>query len=418
LHKHRDLFKEKNFLFYCIALVFSQFGDRLVQIVLIGFVHKISPGSTLQLAKLLTFTIIPAFFISPIAGVYVDRWNKKSVMFMADMLRGILVLFVAFFLINSTSVAPLYAALFLIFASACFFLPAKFSVIPDLVASDKLLLANSVVFITGIVAGVAGFTLGGLMVEWLDLKWSVFINSLVYFLSATSILFVFYKRKESYQKESIATLSRQLTSILRKSFLHELKEGFKYLLSGKSVRFVIYVFFTLMSAMGAVYVVLVVFIQETLGSVTKDVGLFGLVLCIGLLLGSVIYGRIGQKFSRNKPIFASLLTSGIFMALFAIVLKTTGSFFAGAAVMFLIGITISPIIISANTIIHESIDERMRGRIFSSIGIIMNLSLLLFMFTASTLAEFIDRMWILIATGILFAGCGVLGFILKRETTS
>ena len=73
-----------------------------MQIVLIGFVYKISPGSTLQLAKLLAFTIIPAFFISPIAGVYVDRWNKKFVMVISDAIRGAFALFIAIFLIKST----------------------------------------------------------------------------------------------------------------------------------------------------------------------------------------------------------------------------------------------------------------------------------------------------------------------------
>ena len=185
--------------------------------------------------------------------------------------------------------------------------------------------------------------------------------------------------------------------------------GFKYLLFGRNVRFVIYIYFILMAAMGAIYVVLVVFIQETLHSMTKDVGLFGLFLCIGLLLGSYFYGRVGQKFPRDKAIFISLITGGIFIGLFAILLKLTASFFIGAVFIFFVGVAISPVMISGTTIIHESIDEKMRGRIFSYIGITMNMGLLLFMFIASTLAEFISRMWILVAAGVLFSVCGLIG---------
>ena len=130
---------------------------------------------------------------------------------------------------------------------------------------------------------------------------------------------------------------------------------------------------------------------------TKDVGLFGLFLCLGLLLGSFVYGRVGQKFSRNKAIFLSLMTGGFFIAAFAVLLKLTASFPVGAALIFLVGAAISPIMISGNTIIHESIDEKM-----------------LFMFIASGLAEYIDRMWILVATGVLFSGCGLVGFGLSR----
>lgn len=83
--------------------------------------------------------------------------------------------------------------------------------------------------------------------------------------------------------------------------------------------------------------------------------------------------------------------------------------------IFFVGVVVSPVMISGTTIIHESIDEKMRGRIFSYIGITMNMGLLLFMFIASTLAEFIDRMWILVATGVLFSVCGLIGLGLNRE---
>ena len=416
MYKYGPLLKEKNFLFYCVAQVFSQFGDRLVQIVLIGFVYKISPGSTIQLAKLLTFTVIPAFFISPIAGVCVDRWNKKSIMIISDLIRGALALFIAISVINSQNVQLLYFALFLIFASACFFLPAKFSVVPDLVTEDKLLAANSIVYISGVVAGVAGFALGGLMAEWMDLKWSAYINAFVYILSAICLFFVVFRTKHTLRRESVAKLGREITNILQKSFFHELKEGFKYLLFGRHVRFVVYIYFILMSAVGAVYVVLVLFVQETLRSMTKDVGLFGLIVCMGLLLGSYLYGKVGHRHSKHNAIFASLLTTGLFIALFAALLKLTGSFFVGAVLIFFVGLAISPVMISANTIIHESIDENMRGRIFSYLGIVMNIGLLVFMFIASGLAEIVGKMWVLIATGILFSGCGTVGFLLNKTS--
>ena len=412
---YKDLLKEKNFLFYCIAQSFSQFGDRLIQIILIGFVYKMFPGSTMQFAKLLTFTIVPAFFVSPIAGVYVDRWNKKAVMLISDLVRGVLVLLIAFFLINSPKTIPLYSAIFLIFASACFFLPAKFSIIPDLIDEKKLLIANSVVSITGIVAGVAGFTLGGLMLEWMDLEWGLYINAVVYFLSAASLLFIVSTRRQDVKGRTFGTLSKEITKILEKPFFHDLKEGFKHLLQVEKVHFVIYTYFILMSAVGAVYVVWVVFVQETLLSMTKDIGLFGLFLCMGLLLGSLIYGKVGNKVSKNAAMFFSLISGGVFITIFAILLKLTASFAVGALIIFFLGIALSPIMISANTIVHESIEERLRGRIFSSLGIVMNIGLLLFMFLASSFAEVIGRMWVLVFSGSLLAGCGIVGILLTRK---
>ena len=72
----------------------SQFGDRLNQMALIALVYQKSPGSTIELAKLALFIIIPVFIIGPIAGAYVDRWNRKHIMIVSDLLRGLLVLFI------------------------------------------------------------------------------------------------------------------------------------------------------------------------------------------------------------------------------------------------------------------------------------------------------------------------------------
>ncbi len=411
---YKDLLKERNFLLYCIGQVISQFGDRLVQIILVGLVYKISPGSTMQLAKVFSFTVIPAFLISPIAGVWVDRWNNKRTMIVCDIIRGTIVLALPAFLLTN-QLTPVYIAIFCIFSCACFFLPAKFAIIPDLVSEDKLLLANSLSTITGVVGGAAGLTIGGIVLELIDIKETIYLNSLIYFMSATCLSFVIYKSKKEIKRETLSLIGRRIEEALKTSFLHELKDGFKYLFHKGRVRFVIYVLFLLMSAAGAVYVVSVVFIQETMHSMTKDIGLFGLFLCLGLLLGSYLYGKAGQKLSRDKAIYLSLLTSGVFVVLFSLVLKTTGSFFLGSLLIFLLGIACSPLMISSNTIIHETTDDKMRGRIFSSLGIVMNMGLLLFMFVASSLAEAIGMMWILIISGVIFSGFGLVGLLLNHK---
>ncbi len=412
--RYRELLRNRNFLLYSVGQLISQFGDRLVQITLVGLVYKISPHSTMQLAKVFSFTVIPAFFVSPIAGVWVDRWNNKKTMIICDVLRGCIILtFPVFLLVNQLS--PIYIAIFCIFTCACFFLPAKFAIIPDLVSEDKLLLANSMSTITGIVGGVAGLTVGGLVLEWIDIKNTIYFNSLIYFTSAASLSLIIYKSKKEMMKEKTNVIGKKLKEAFKTSFLYELKEGLKYLFLKGKVRFVVCILFLLMSMVGAIYVVSVVFIQDVMGSMTKDIGLFGLFLCMGLLVGSYFYGKIGQRFSKNRAIYCSLLTSGLLIALFSVGLKITASFPLGSILVFLLGVVASPLMISANTIIHETIDDNMRGRIFSSLGIIMNIGLLLFMFIASSLAEMVGKMWILMVSGLIFAGFGLVGLVLKSK---
>ena len=419
MSQYTRLLKNRNFILYSVGQAFSQFGDRLVQIILIGFIYKRWPGSTFQLAKLFLFTVLPSFFISPIAGVYIDRWNKKYILIASDIFRAIAIFLVPFFFIYSENITPVYALVFLVFAAACFFLPARLAVIPALVSKEDLLLANSASSIVWVVSSIAGFSLGGILAEWAGIRNSLYVNSVVYGLSAVSFFVLAYSMKEKIAAQPKPPPS--VSKIFKKSFLGDLVEGFRTLLFDRKIRFVIFAFFLLSAIMGTMYVVTVVFIQETLKSMTRDVGILGMCLFGGLLAGSYIYGKIGQRLPREKTVFLSLFLVGVFINVFVISLKVTGSFWVGSASAAILGFFISPIYVTANTVIHESIESKLRGRIFSSIGIIMNVGFLVFMFLSSILAEHIGKMWILIACGIGFLLFGIimmLADLLKKATSS
>ena len=71
--KFREVLKNRIFFLLWLGQIISQLGDRLDQMALIAFVYLRAPGSPLQIANILSFTIIPVFLIGPLAGVYVDR---------------------------------------------------------------------------------------------------------------------------------------------------------------------------------------------------------------------------------------------------------------------------------------------------------------------------------------------------------
>ena len=418
---YRTLLKNRNFVLYSVGQAFSQFGDRLIQIVLIGFVYKRWPGSSFQLAKLFFFTLIPSFFISPIAGVYIDRWNKRYVMIASDVFRAVFILLIPLFFFFYENAIPIYVTIFLVFAAACFFLPARLSIIPKLVPRDDLLIANSASSMTWVVSGIIGFSFGGVLAEWVGIRNSLFVNSAVYVLSAASFLLLVYSMKRRNYSDEPQLTHPRIKTIFRKSFFHDFTEGLKTLFYDKKIRFIAYILFIFSSLMGAMYIVGVVFIQETLESMTKDVGILGMCLFAGLLLGSFIYGKIGNRLPRTKTIFMSIFLSGIFIDVFTIGLEMTKSLWFGSASAFLLGFFVSPIYVAATTIIHESTESNLRGRIFSSIGILMNLGFLVFMFASSMLAEHIDKIWILVACGSGFALFGIISMavgFLKEFTFS
>ena len=393
-----------------LGQIISQLGDRLDQMALIGFISQRSPGKTLQLAVLLSFTILPVFVVGPIAGVYVDRWDRRKTMYICDFLRGILVLLIPLYIIDSKmSLFPLYCVVFLLFSIGRFFVPAKLAILPELVPKEQLLLANSLVNTTGMIAATAGFGIGGIVVAVLGVKGGFYLDSVSFFLSSSLIFFI---RLSSKYKIGLIELSKEIAEVIRKSVFSEIKEGIKYLLNQRQMRAVVGVLFVVWAALGAAYVVLIVFVQESLRSLTLDLGLLVMFFGAGLFSGSLFYGRFGRSANCFKSIFSSLLASGLSLAAFAFILGRSAHFYTAASLAFVFGLCVAPIMTATNTLIHDISSQEMLGKVFSSIEIVMHLAFLLFMFLGSMLSEFksIGRQGLLIGVGILFAFIGFIGY--------
>jgi len=422
MSKFTEVLKKRNFFLLWLGQIVSQLGDRLDQMALIGFIYARSPGSTWEIAKMLSFTIIPVFLIGPVAGVYVDRWDRRRTMYVCDFLRAALVLTIPLFLFYTRHLSAIYLIIFIVFCVGRFFVPAKLAIIPELVPKNDLLLANSLVNTTGMIAAVLGFGISGVLVEKWGAQVGFYLDSLSFLFSGTLIFLI--AKKFNFTTGSLSSISPaavganitkvgiEIVDVIKKSVLQEIKEGIIYFVKNKSIRFTTVILFVLFSGLGAIYVVLIVFVQRTLHSATKDLGLLIMFLGIGLFVGSLLYGRFGQKVSPFKVIFGSLIFSGVMLVVFALVLPHYPCFLVAGALSLCLGIMVSPIMIATNTIIHQASDNGMMGKIFSSLEIVMHLGFLLFMFISSFLAEKFSPGIILICVGVLFSILGAFNVIL------
>ncbi|MBZ9577910.1 MFS transporter [Patescibacteria group bacterium] len=411
----KEVLKNKNFLFLWLGQITSQFGDRLSQMALIALIYARAPGSTLQLAKILSFTIIPVFLVGPVAAAYVDRWDRRRTMIVCDLLRAALVASLALFFIGAENLWPVYIILFLMFSVGRFFIPAKMAIIPQLVSKEKLLLANSLSSTSGMIAAVAGFGLGGLIVERIGSQGGFFVDALTYLVSGLMVFMIAARARVYFKKEGPVIVVKDAQRLFKKTLFSDIKEGWYYLVKDSDVRFIAQTFFLLWSAVGAVYIVSIVFVQDSLGSVTQDLGFLAMFLGLGLFLGTLVYGQFGQKVSRMRIIFISLMLSGTALSAFAVLLKLRPSNLLAEGLSLILGLTISPIIISSHTLIHEVTKEEMRGRIFGALEVVAHLGFLSFMFLTSFLAERIGRFWILLFVGIMLTIAGLVALVLKMD---
>jgi len=254
LARFREVLKERNFFLLWLGQIISQFGDRLNQMVLIAIVYARTPGSPFELAKFFSFTIIPSFFVSPLAGAFIDRWDKKTTMIVCDILRGLVVLAVPllFVEVSSAPSIPIYAAVFIIFAVSCFFLPARLAIIPDLVSKEKLLVANSLFTITGMIGAIFWFVIGGVLVEMVKVRNGLLLNALIYFCSAAAIVFITGHHRRA-KKTAGPVSAANIEKIIKTSIVREITDGLKYLKHNREARFAFRVLFVMMAGAGAAY---------------------------------------------------------------------------------------------------------------------------------------------------------------------
>ncbi|MGB2661004.1 MAG: MFS transporter [Candidatus Omnitrophota bacterium] len=416
--KFREVLFTKNFFSLWSGQIISEFGDRLNQMALIALIYYKHPGSVMALSKLLFFIIVPVFVIGPVAGVYVDRWDRKRIMIISDILRGLLVLAIPIF-VRLDMMIPIYALVFLIFSATRFFLPSKMAFIPSIVSEEKLMVANSLANTTRMIATVLGFALAGLIVKWIGYVWGFYLNSLSYFVSAIFIAVITPKEKLKDVKEEIHMTKEIVEKSLRRHLWAEIAEGFRYVFAKSQMKIVTGAFFLLMAGMGAIFCIIIVFIQESFGSTTEYLGFFGTFLGLGLFLGTVAFGKFGQKFSKIKTIFVCFALCGIAINLFAFYARGDYSLLTGSFLVLLAGAVTSPILTCTNTLIHLLIPDEARGRIFSSMEAIIHLAFMMFMFLTAYLAKFTSNFVILIICGTVFLLIGIAGRFLagQRETS-
>lgn len=396
------ILKQRNFFLLWSGQIISQFGDRLTQMALIGLVYKYYPASNLAMAGVLSLGIIPVFLFSPIAGVYVDRWDKRKIMLLSDLLRALTIAFIPLTILLGGSFLLVCFFIFFSFSLARFFVPAKMSILPSLISGKEYFHANSLFSITGMIAAVLGFGLGGVIVEFLGVKVAFLIDAFTFFFSGLFIFFINLKTHPSNKNNSFSELIKEELTFIKNLLFKRIKEGIIYIFKNQETIFTSKIFFFLFAYLGSIYVTFIVFIQKTLSAPTAKLGFLAVGFGIGLFIGSVLYGHLGNKLKEEMAITISISLSSLYLIFFITLLKIHPSSWFAFLSCFILGILASPIFIASNTLIHRQSNDEYWGRIFSSFEIIIHLSFLIFMFLAAYLADKFSPFTIILFTSIIF----------------
>jgi len=347
--------RSSNFRIFTAAQTISQFGEKLFHIVLISLVGAYAEGSPSVLAKVAIAFTLPAIVCAPFVGTLVDRWNRRTILIASDGLRFALIALLPFVILQRGTLSLLYPFVFGVFLLAVFFNISKLSIIPNLVAHRGLLAANSVSLFGIRLATICGMVLGGYIVDWSIWRKAHFegwqagfiINAFLFLTSATLLARMALTSTPSGRSNGQYSFS-------------DLRAAFRMALQERVVRFVMLSAFLLCLIGASIYVLVVNLVQQELAKGTTGVSWTAGILACGTLLSALVYGHVGRRLDKAPVVSACLAVVGVLLVVLSRVTSTSSLII----VSFLGGFFLAPVPIAQDTLLHERLDEKMRGRIF------------------------------------------------------
>ncbi|MCS7245069.1 MAG: MFS transporter [candidate division WOR-3 bacterium] len=381
--------KDKNLFLLTTAQSISLFGDRLNNMALLGILGSYYSQSTFVFSGLAMFITLPSILFSPISGIISDKFNRKKIMIIIEILRAIIVASIPFIFLNLKNILAVYFMIFLLYSLTILFNNAKMASIPDMV--KNVYTANAFLNITGRLSIAIGILFGGIVVDlsiWKNFNiegWQAafYIDAITYILSATLILFITVESRNSSKIEFSEIIEKE-RSFFRGLF-EDFKFGLNYVKNDIKLFFVFKCLILTMLVISISYNIYLPYFQQNLGFGTKGIGITGLFVGIGLLVGSLIFPTIVKKFGEIKIItYSHFIISAMFIV--SIFIK---ELFVLLMLFFVGGIFLSLLLMSYDTFIQSFYENSIRGRLFSFKEFLWSTSFLLFVFLLGTLGEFL-----------------------------
>ncbi len=364
----------------------SVFGSALVQYAIVWHITlNTKSGIILMLSVACSF--LPAFILSPIAGVCADRWNRKRLVVFSDAFVAVVTLGVALlFMAGSGSILVLLIAQTLRSAGSAFQTPAIGAILPQIVPKEKLLRANginssiqSAIHVLSPMAGGALLTLAPIhMVFFVDVATAALaISTLVLFLHVPS--------------------HGHALKPAKVGFFIEFKEGFAYL-GAHSSQLLLFVYYGLVlflitpSAALTRLLVVRVFGEEVWRLSTMD-----MVSSIGMVAGGILIATWGGFRNRRMTILAASAILGTC----ALMIGLVQDYVQIVIVMAVFGMSLPLFSTPFAVLIQENVEEAFHGRMFSLLNMFSKGIIPIGMLVFGPLSELVRIEVLLIVSGLL-----------------
>ncbi len=348
MHNRGVLQRNRPYRNLWMAKVGSQFGDWFNQVALAQITLMLTHSSA-AMGFVLLCRALPAVVLGPFVGPLVDRFPKKPLLFMTDVLRAAFALgYILVIIFHAQWI--LYAGSLLLGLSGVFFDPARNATIPLVVPSEDLTEAYALESATTGIIQILGATLGGIVAVTVSPIGCFVINAASYLWSAFSIL------RAQWQEDFAASPHSA-------SYVQALKAGFHEAGRNRIARTIIVIGISWGLAGGGYYILIPLLGTRTYHLGGLGIGLLYAIDGIGVLLGSMLVQRAVGK--NQHRVVVGYGVAYITQALFFSLLAQSTLFLLGGLMLLFMRISSGVIIPLDTYLLQSSSEPAMRGRLFA-----------------------------------------------------
>ncbi len=345
------------------------FNTTLVLWIATGLGHG-QPWAPLAVSGVLVARFVPTILVGPLAGVFVDRWDKRRALLWADALRALLLLLLAPVAgLASLSVAWRLAAVYavVVLATVCgqFFDPARLALVGDIVEEPARPRASSLEQVTGSLALVAGPALAAPLYVGLGARWAILADALSF---AASFLLVLRMRAPRLSPQGNGETDG--AAVERGGLGGEFVAGLRLVAGHRVLRTIAVSGVLALLGFGCVNALDIFFATGTLHASTALYGLLDGALGLGLLGGAVLGGLLATRLGLTRVLWLSLVALGLLIMVYA---RLT-LFGPALGVLFLLGIPNGTLNVVIGPLLLQATPRAFVGRVEAALMSLLSLA--------------------------------------------
>jgi Na+/melibiose symporter-like transporter len=354
-----DVLRQRNFLCLWLAWLVSSLGDMVLFIALPFYVYQIT-GSTAATGATLIVETVPRVLMGSVAGVFVDRWDRRTTMIAADLGRAVILLpLIA--VRSADTLWVVYVVGFLESVVAQFFRPARSALLPRLVRKDQLTTANALNAQADATNSLIGPAIGGAIFGLFGLAGVVLVDSFSFVVSAALIALIGaapVSTDERGPDTSPSPLGRWA------AVAQEWRDGLTIVKGSSLILAVFFVTGVVVLADGVANALFVPLVKEVLRVSPLEFGWMVSATGAGRILGLFLIGKVGKAIMpRGLMALGSICAGLLYLAL-----TSLHAYWLVLGLLVLLTVPIPGINVGIDTLLQSTVADRYRGRVFGALG--------------------------------------------------